>query len=342
MKRILGQNLLVSLLLTLLLAALSLPILVAAQNCPLCAYCGKPISGAYYSVDGRDYHADCYRDHVAPRCEVCGEPIMGEYVTYEGKNYHRSCYERTAALRCSVCGQIIEGEYYLDPWGNPFHAYHADDIPMCRFCGRLISDNEAGGGVKFDDQYYICNHCAQDVVTEAADGEKLLTEVRSRLLEAGIDVGDVEVEFHLVSRDELSKVSGMADVDNYGLAIEKTTGYFLGLLKEKTYAIYILAGLPRMYFISTAGHELMHIWLYQHGVDGMDRQMVEGSCDMASVLVLGQYDHELIPLIIKQIEQNPNPLYGEGCRRIQRIVENRGVEYWLGHLQFDPEFPIGY
>lgn len=278
-----------------------------------------------------------------PVCQYCGKPITGQYVVYDGKAYHQACYENNVAMRCSLCGSIIEGEYYLDPWGKPYHKEHADEIPMCRFCGRLISDPDAGGGRKFDDQYYICNHCQQDVVNDTEEAERLVAEIHGHLKDLGIDLGKTKVEFELVDRGELSKKTGKVDVDNFGLARQRTREYLLSFLNDEDYAIFVLTGLPRMYFISTATHELMHIWLYLHGAEDMEQQMVEGSCDVAGILVLEEYyDDVMIPLVTSQLLQSPDPIYGEGCRRVKRMVDNRGIEYWLEHLQFDPQFPIGY
>jgi len=325
-----------------LMVAVILPTLAAAQNCPICQYCGKAISGRYYVSEGRFYHAECFEEHVAPRCGVCNEPLLGEYVVYEGIPYHQSCYERTAALRCSVCGGIINGEYLLDPWGKPFHKEHADDIPMCRFCGRLITDPDAGGGKKFDDQYYICNHCRQDVISDPAVAERMVNNIRLQLKDLGIDLGKAEIDFVLADREMLSRENGEFDIDNYGLARYRTSDFLFGLMHDEDYAVFVLTGLPRMYFIATAAHELMHIWIYINGADEMVPQMVEGSCEMAALLILDNYDDVMIPLVSSQIEQNPNETYGEGCRRVKKMVENRGVPYWLEHLQFDPDFPIGY
>ena len=309
---------------------------------PVCAVCGGAISGQYYELDGRVYHVSCFTRNVAPRCGVCGQPLLDEYVVQEGKTYHRRCFETQVALRCAVCNGIIEGQYLVDSRGNPYHGWHAEEVPICRFCGRLTSDNAAGGAVAFDDKNFICRSCRSGAVDDRRRAKSLLAEVRAALDSIGISLDIDDIDLRLADRSELSRVIGVAEADNFGVAQERTVTRFFGTLKEREYSVIILKGLPRWHFTATAAHELMHLWLYRNGVKGMDRRMAEGSCDYASILVLRRFDDPMAAQVIGQIESNPADIYGEGCRRVKRLGDTRGVAYWLEHLRFDPDFPLGY
>ena len=306
-----------------------------------CDYCGKQIAGQYVQYENKYYHQECYNQHVAPKCAVCGKTLEGEWVVYEGKDYHQRCYEDSVALRCSVCGGIIDGEYLIDHWGNKFHKYHESEVTQCAFCGRLFSDPLAGRGHPFDRKRQICESCSEKAVSNEGLGRMLLEEARSRLASAGIVFKHEKIKFELVSADRLSELAGRDSENHFGLTRYERTRY-LGLLENRESTVYVLTGLPRLHFISAAAHELMHVWLFLNTRQDTEKQLVEGSCNYAATLVLRQYNDELAGYVIKQMDDEPDLTYGEGFRRVKKMADNRGVEYWLQHLRLDPEFPIGY
>jgi len=97
------------------------------------------------------------------KCDHCGRSITGQYIISDGKNYHVDCYEDHVALRCALCGEIIEGEYFEDYWGNRVHAEHKDKFPQCLYCRRFISDKISRGMVKYDDGRIVCGICAREM-----------------------------------------------------------------------------------------------------------------------------------------------------------------------------------
>lgn len=312
--------------------------IIAATKCD---FCGKPITDRYIEFDGHVYHPDCYQQNVAPKCAFCGQILGDNWVVYEGQNYHQQCFEQNVAIRCSRCGGIIEGEYLIDHWGNKYHKYHEQEEPTCSFCGRFLSDPVAGGGQAFSPDKWICNHCAQGAITDEEAGSEILKQVRDSLVKAGIVIDQETIEFELVTRDQFAKLLDHDVTNQFGLTQYEHFKY-LGFLEDNSLTIYILTGLPRMHFISTAAHELMHAWLFLNIPDGGDERLIEGSCNYASLLVLRRFDDEMAGYVVQQLEDEPDPVYGEGYRRVKRLAENRGVEYWLEHLRFDPTFPIGY
>jgi len=312
--------------------------IIAATRCD---FCGKPITDRYIEFDSRIYHPDCYQQNVAPKCAFCDQTLGENWIVYEGQNYHQQCFERNVAIHCSRCGEIIEGEYLIDHWGNKYHKYHEQEEASCSFCGRFLSDPVAGGGRVFGADKWICNHCSQDAITDETAGGKILQQVRERLDKSGIVINQETIEFKLVTRDQFAELLDQDITNQFGLTRYEHVEY-LGFLEDKQLTIYILTGLHRMHFISTAAHELMHAWLFLNIPDGGDKRLIEGSCNYASLMVLRQLDDEMAGYVIRQLEDEPDPVYGEGYRRVKRLAENRGVQYWLEHLRFDPTFPIGY
>lgn len=329
------------------LAALCLPVLlllgpaILAGDTPKCDYCGKDVSGSYIQYENELYHPECYHQNVAPRCAYCGGLLGDQWVVHGERNYHQRCYDDNVALRCSVCGGIIEGEYLIDHWGNKYHKYHEDEIPSCSFCGRLFSDPLAGKGQLFGQKHHICASCAAEAITDEVLGRKLLDEARARLAVSEVLIRCNEVNFALVSQEKLTQLLGRDSENHFGLTRYEYTR-FLGLLENREYTIYILTGLPRLHFISAAVHELMHVWLFLNTHQETEEPLVEGSCNYAAALVLREYDDDMAGYVLKQMDDEPDLVYGEGFRRVKKMADNRGVEYWLQHLRLDPEFPIGY
>lgn len=322
-----------------LLLILALPAGQASESA--CGYCGGQIGASYIQYNGEFYHGQCYTDHVAPRCGSCNKPLKGQWVVFDGQNYHDNCYQSKVALRCSVCRQIITGQYLIDHWGNKYHAHHRQEIEGCSFCGRLLSDPKANGGQAFDADHHICGTCSQDAVTSETTADRLVKQARALLAKAGIVVEHDNIEFELISRAEFSKLAGRTNTDSFGLThYEKTTSW--AMLEDKTFTIYLLQGQPSRHFMSVAAHELMHVWLYLNAPDDGESTLVEGSCNYAAFLVLNRLGDEIAGYVVKQLLEDPGLVYGDGFRRVKKLVDNRGVDYWLEHMKFDIQFPIGY
>ncbi len=312
------------------------------ENHFLCASCRKPIgSSALVKADGRYYHAKCYETQAAPRCAFCYNPIKGKYIEFKGKSYHPICYENNIALRCDFCGGIIEGEYFTDFWGDRYHAYHEGEVPECDYCGRLLGDRSNRGGVKYPDGRHVCDLCRRTTVDNLTSARRLLEETRERLRTFGIAVDHDEISLTLTSKDEIARHLNSARTSQTGF-VKHHYSTRHGVVTDQTFDIYILKGMPRMYYISTAAHELMHVWQNLNGPLENDDPLCEGSCNYASRLVLEQVGGAGAEYLLRNLQQNTDPIYGEGYRRVARLVRNRGLDYLLNHLKLNSDFPEGY
>ena len=99
------------------------------------------------------------------------------------------------------------------------------------------------------------------------------------------------------------------------------------LVTDQSFQIHILDGMPRMHYIATAAHELMHVWQYLNGPLGNDPALCEGSCNYASLMVLKQIGGAEADYLIESLRKNSDPVYGEGsrCRRLAGTPENKQV-----------------
>jgi len=333
----------------------------------ICEYCKRPITGQYIEVDGKYYHPDhflcekcrasigtgqyykengkyycpdCYLKYFAPRCAFCNRHIEGRYVMQDGKMYHEACFNRHVALRCALCGEIIQGQYIQDFWGNAYCAKHEGEVPQCESCGRFISQKLTNGGVELADGRHVCGICLRTAIIDFDEAKHLLETVRDHLGRAGIVIRQKNITLHLVNQRELSEVSPSHWPDQLGLAAfeERETSAYI----SRTFDVYILSGLPRITFIAVAAHELMHVWQYLESPRGNDPALCEGSCQYAASLVLQNYGGKEVEYNLSAIANDSSEIYGEGYRRVKRLVERRGVDGWLAVLRSESDFPSGY
>lgn len=307
-----------------------------------CAECKVPIvNEKYYEVSGKYYCEKCYLKLFAPKCAYCGKPIVDEYVTYDGKPYHKSCYRDHIALRCSLCGGIIEDEYLTDFWGNVYHKYHEGNIPKCDYCGRFISDRLTDGGYQYDDGRNICGLCKRTAVENLSEAKHLLDGARMQLARKGIKIESDDIDLHLVDRKQLKDLAHNKSNDQMGF-VKYDARAVNDVIVSRNFDVYILQRIPKIDFIATAAHELMHIWQYVNAPFGNDLAFCEGSCNYASYIVLQQYPDKKSEYVIDIMNKDQDEIYGEGFRQVKKLVKDRGISYWLNWLQKDRNFPKGY
>ena len=275
------------------------------------------------------------------KCDLCGQDITGQYIQSNGRNYHPECYEKHAALRCDYCGQIIKGQYLVDHWGNKYHKEHERSVPACQYCGRLISDRTSRGGTIYGDGRHVCGYCLADAVNDITTARRLMNSVKDKLKAAGINVENDAVKLTLTDRNGLRHISWSGHADESGLTkyVEQTID---SVCIVRDFEIFILHGMPRIVFTEVIAHELMHVWLYTNAPKGLSLALSEGSCNYASFIILNQSYGAMAEFELNNLLTNPDPVYGEGFRRVKRLVSDKGVAYWLDYLKVHADFAQGY
>jgi hypothetical protein len=324
----------------LLIAIMLVSVLVcagAAQQSPgVCASCGEPIEGPYFSTKGLLYHAEHFR------CAHCDQPITGSYSEYQGKVYHNECFRDHVALRCALCDATITGEYMRDYWGNSYCQKHDGVAPVCDSCGRFISDELTGGGVRYDDGRYVCNICHPKSITDVAEVRKLVDQVARQMETFGMDVDYRGMNIHLVGRQKMQTLSGHHSDGLRGFTDYREEFRLLGYTRGRRMDMYLLYGMPRMEVISTIAHELAHVWQFNRGHFKTERAWSEGSCNYAAYLVLGLYPGRESSFFRVSLTRDGDDVYGDGFRRVKMLAEAEGADNWLRYLSRDLDFPAGY
>lgn len=127
---------------------------------------------------------------------------------------------------------------------------------QCDFCGRPIT------GVEYDklrDGRDRCALCSETVVSGQENFEELYHQVREGLMEKfGIEL-PANLEIKVVSAKKIAKAAGSSFTPSAGFAA-RVVG--LAVNKRGKLSLLLENGAPRLSLMSTAAHELTHIWQY--------------------------------------------------------------------------------
>jgi hypothetical protein len=186
----------------------------------------------------------------------------------------------------------------------------------------------------------VCQICLRDAVSTNKKAIKLFEQARDKLAINGIYITE-KVNLHLIDKRRLKQLSGKRMLDPMGYTIYKSLD-MIHSRHSDIFDVYILSDLPETEFIAAAAHELMHVWQYKNAPRGNADAWCEGSCNYAAYLVLKQYPGQYSKYVLHNMQENPDKNYGEGYRRIRKLVQARGFDFWLDHLKNHKDFPRGY
>ena len=196
-----------------------------------------------------------------------------------------------------------------------------------------MTDNISKGGVRYDDGRLVCNICYENAIQEAVSADSIMSSLQDVMAEYGIATDHVDVPLYLVNRNTMSELAAGFHADPLGFAHYEKTSYAGGLITDKSYKIYMMIGIPRYEFISALTHELMHVWLFNNAPPEIDPDLREGSCNYAAYLILQDYSNPEAKFVIENMLNDPDPVYGDGFRRIKKMVERNGISYWLNYIK---------
>lgn len=220
-------------------------------------------------------------------------------------------------VKCVVCGQYIIGRYTLDTWNQAAHDFHS--ISFCFSCGRIIAKN----GLVLADGRHLCEHCQPSVVLTVKQVEWVDKKVRTILFKAGIDDIPQNVPIEIVDSFQLMKIGGTKEIDvnQHGLAVfNQITSNRINIKEHK---VYILDHLPKIAFAGVFAHEILHVWQNEKGITP-PKDICEGFCNLGSYAVYADINNPSALKYIEQMEKSPDPVYGEGYRKVKRYLDKNG------------------
>ena len=328
--------------LLLLLAELSLP----GQSFLRCTQCGNTIRrGKYWKINGRILCSAACRNQVLPRCAQCRNPIQPErrYLVSGNKPYcSRECLSKIMP-ECTVCSRrsFNGGIYAVD------HSFFA--CPECmKLPGCFACSIPVRGGKTLQDGRKICPRCLKTAVTDLSEALRIFQQVR-RILQEQFGLGTRhKITFSLVNQHTLHRLSVKSSSRQERTAAPPGTPFteqglfrFDGIIREYTrggtfrkklvrrkvtdarYSIYILDHLPRERMEYVMAHELAHDYLSAHFPGIRTPWIQEGFAEYTGYLYNRYRKRDHLNL---RMEKNPDPVYGDGFRKIRSIAEKGSME----------------
>ncbi len=299
-----------------------------------CDYCNQSIERSYISFEGKNYHNECYENHIRIKCNYCGLAIDGKFIIGDNNKYHQKCFADHVQLRCDLCNGLIDGRYISDYWGNKYHSYHLQKDAQCDYCGRFISAHLTKGGAKYNDGRVICKLCESTSITSINRAEEVFGNVRESLNNIGVIINFDKIELKLVDKNELEQITSKKEKsgDTRGFA-QHTYFESNGKITSRRFTVYLLSGMPQKDFEAAAAHELMHVWQYLNCSDKLDLLISEGSAEYTAFTHMSKYQDQYSKYILYNIENNTDVVYGEGFRRIKKFMDQNSFDEMLRMLQ---------
>ncbi len=249
---------------------------------------------------------------------------------------------------CAVCGKLmLVGRFNMDLWGNAYCEKHRHELPFCKVCGRIVCKRLTNGGVTYTDGRIVCNICRQTAVDTGEQAKPIVKGVARWLSDRGIRFNGLVLNVNLEAAHELerhgaerSSPTGPWQGQRLGYIV-KATAFHNGKRQRKIKGITVLSGMTQELFEGTVVHELGHAWLYLAHVDGLEPWAEEGFCNLLSYILHKERQTEEACHWVKALEMNPDPIYGEGFRRVRAIFKKHGfgkaLNYTYRHKRFPPE-----
>jgi hypothetical protein len=161
-----------------------------------------------------------------------------------------------------------------------------------------------------------------------------MLQVRRALAGLGLDLGRTETPLLLVDQTELNRRSTkLYSKQPAGMASHSTTSRNGQIVERTVEAILILHGLPQEHFSAIAAHELCHSYLFANAFPKLEPLVEEGVCELASHLWLMRQKTPEAAFRLRLMENNDDPIYGEGYRAALRSLGRKPLSSLLEHIR---------
>ena len=225
---------------------------------------------------------------------------------------------------CCICKEVLDGAIFIDEWNNGAHRSH--DLYFCSSCHRILSPYGSAGAFRYSDGRRICGYCKKIAVTDGVQANRGRRKVLARLEAVGFQGIPKNIEIVLSHPSTLAAHSRKANTSGLTLSHFHFTDHKrVGI----THQVGILFGLPQVEFEAVMAHEFLHVWQQQNDVK-FSPLYSEGLCELGGLLIYSQEDSDLARHLLQKMQQNPDPVYGNGFRLMAKKLECLG---WDGLIR---------
>ena len=156
----------------------------------------------------------------------------------------------------------------------------------------------------------------------------------------GLQFNNAPLQIELVDRARLAQLlNGRSGVDALGVTTHSTHMLNGQVVRTEVNGIAVLRGLPSTLFRGVCVHELGHAWLTLQGIRGLPSWAEEGFCELLSYRFYGELNTDESRHHAEGIEKNPDPVYGEGFRRVRVMADRLGFQRFVETLRTTKRMP---
>ena len=239
-------------------------------------------------------------------------------------------------MECQICHRVITGRYYLDYWKNAVCAEHHEkgETVFCSSCSSIMAKESQ---YALPDGRYLCSVCRAQVISLPEQISKIKKLVMNRLIDEGVRFQDKKLEsvpIEIVNVNRLAQLRNQPpSITQKGLTLTRSEmtlgGKLFGSTPKMSHHIYILDNLIKIEFAGTLAHEIMHVWQNENQIK-LAAPQCEGLCNLGSWLAYNTIKSSKTPYFLKVMQENPDPVYGDGFRHVYSKYQQVG---WEGVLQ---------
>ena len=310
----------------------------------ICKSCSQPILGNHLNALNVDWHPE----HFC--CAFCHEPITEEhFFVYKAAPYHSSCYENNLAPRCTICHKALTGKHQRNEWGDHFCSDHAKELAPCSYCGRLVPDATKRLRRRAVEDI-SCATCAATAIENIDQARLQLPQLIEWVETQGVYFRHKTFRIEVLDRAAFStREGGRRDP----LGLTTSTRYLRNkhIDHARVESVAILQGLPLTLFAGVCVHELGHVWLVQHNIVNLPLMDEEGFCELLAYRYYSETPPAVAPdepanspnaahFYARRIAENPNPVYGDGFRKVQRLADRVGFAQIIKALLRKKKLPL--
>lgn len=301
---------------------------------PTCRRCGKLIIGQAASAFGACWHPE----HFV--CSGCARPIRDQsYSEVNGQPFHAACVRLRRGPRCGYCSAPLTGTFLVDYWGTQFCMAHKGQCPLCRFCSRIIPAVQAGRPGPAASEP-VCNTCTQAAVTSIQHAQSLFVQDVDWLKWLGLDYLHLPLHVELCGPERMAHLmGGPGNLDTLGVTFKRMMMRNSVMSRVDVNGVALLSGLPSTLFHGVAVHELGHVWLGVQQVIGLPIWAEEGFCNALAYRRYREIGTPESTYQARALERSTDRVYGEGFRRVQVLVDKRGLHQVVTTLASSKRLP---
>ncbi len=247
--------------------------------------------------------------------------------------------------RCIYCHQILGHRYLVNYWGEAFCPEHQLAYPTCECCGRLVPSQPVPvAGLRDRPRYEgtQCDTCRSQAIVTSDRGYRHFCDVVDWLKSDGLlfnPVNDPRVtdatEFvvELCSRARLGELVRATNGGHVLGAAIRTRAPHPGVMDAKIRGVALLIGLPPTLFEGVVAHELGHVWTWVHSIFHLPDWAEEGFCNLLQYRYYGYLGTTEARYYQQGLERSPDPVYGEGFRRVRALANLHGFATLMRDLR---------